>query len=294
MTAAPISPDMSTHSIPTVNILVALSCEAKPFVDFYRLTKVNAGGFPNFRSDATPRNAFAINLVVSGVGVTNMAAACGWLGALASNQPSIWLNCGVAGHKSLTTGEAVRVKQCKDSSAARSHYPPLVAKWSGQSVSLATYGTPCTDYPADHAVDMEASAFFAVANRFVSSELAQSIKIISDNGSSGIDQLNAARISNLIAGKITEINAFTQAMLAILPPSAERNDLSNAIQHLHCTASRLQQFQDLTNKLRNLGFRDKELSEIVQAAASMKQLLSALRDLQQRTAPVIGPGIARG
>ncbi|NND00417.1 MAG: hypothetical protein HKN85_09570 [Gammaproteobacteria bacterium] len=281
---------MSTSPKPVVNVLVALSCEAKPFVDFFRLSKAGSAPFPFFiSSPEADSSAFTLNLVVSGVGVVNVAAACGWLAAQAGSPDGVWLNCGVAGHSTLPIGGIARVVSCTDLVKPRinqrTHYPPLVAKWSGRCVSVTTHAAPCTDYADDSAVDQEASGFFTTARRFASSELVQSLKVISDNRQSDLDQLDSALISQLIAANMAEIDAFISSMVALLPATTENRTARADIAHLHCTTSQLQQYLDLVSKLATIDIDEATVSGKSKSAVSMKNLLNDLRKLQQQTPP---------
>lgn len=286
----PASSDIPANpSTPCLNIMVALSCEAKPLIDFYRLSKQASGAYPHFHKPPQHARPYAINLVVSGIGIVNMAAACGWIGAHTGTQRSAWLNIGTAGHASLAVGEIVQVQRSMQLNAERAYYPPRVAKWAGEGVSLLSYNAPCTAYPAAQAVDMEASALFAIATRFTSAELVQSLKVISDNEKNGIENLNARRISELVAPHVTQINNFANALVALLPSEAVRTDSLRLIDALHCTHSQRQQYLDLFSKLENVGQPVERLSKLVESADSMRAVLQKLLQLQQTTAPTL-PG----
>ena len=275
------------RTIRNLNILVALSCEAKPLVDYYRLTKKVTTGFSYFSRAADQKFPFNIHLVVSGLGARNMAAACGWLGANSKKNNCVWLNVGVAGHKEYQLGEIVRINKASEMGSAKSFYPALVAKWPDMSTALISYPEVCTDYPVNAAVDMEGYAFFEVAIKFSSAELVQSLKIISDNSRNGIEVINAASVSGLIADKIETINSFSKKLLDLLRPPTPLPKTLMDIQHLHTTVSQLQQYNDLVEKLINLGVVSSDIKKKLSAASSMKELLIELRLVQQQTAPVL-------
>ena len=281
-------------SVPCLNIMLALSCEAKPLIDFYRLSKQSSGAYPHFYKAAQHDRAYAINLVVSGIGTINMAAACGWIGAHTSKQRTAWLNIGTAGHATLALGEIAQVQRSMQLHAERAYYPPRVAKWLGQGCSLLSYNAPCVQYPAEQAVDMEASALFAIATRFTSAELVQSLKVISDNEQSGIENLNANRISELVAPHVSQIDSFASALMALLPSEEVRADPMSLISALHCTHSQRQQYLDLFGKLENVGQPVERLSKLVKSADSMRAVLQKLLQLQQTTAPTLPDNISKG
>ena len=272
---------------PSLNILVALSCEAKPLVDFYRLRKQSSGTFAHFYRPAQSDGDYAINVVVTGIGTINMAAACGWIGARTSKQRSAWLNVGTAGHATLAVGEVVQVQRSMQLHAKRAYYPPRVAKWVGEGCSLLSYNAPCTEYPPDQAVDMEASALFAIATRFTSAELVQSLKVISDNQQNGIENLNSVLISELIAAQVPRISEFADALIELLPHEVSRDDPLHLIDSLHCTQSQGQQYLDLFGKLENIGLSRQRLSILVGSADSMRAVLLKLVKLQQVIPPTL-------
>lgn len=274
-------------SVPTVNLVLALACEAKPLIDYYRLGKDHSTKLPLFRSQASDQRAFNINLVVAGIGVLNMAMACGWLAARSDNRQSVWLNVGTAGHAQLPVGELVLVVCSQDATSDTVHYPPLVAKWTGANVSLLTGNGPIVDYPVNQAVDMEASAFYQVAKRFTTTELAQSLKIISDNQEQGISLLSAPRISELVAAQIEQIADFVNALALLVPPQLQQPALLPGIENLYCTTSQLHQYRDLMNKISNIGIADQVISKNLIGADSMAKVLAELRRLQQQSAPNI-------
>ena len=270
---------------PSLNIVVALSCEAKPLVDYYRLTKQAVTGLSYFSREADQNFPFNIHLVVSGIGARNMATACGWLGANSRKDNCVWLNVGVAGHKEHRLGEIVRINKASELGSAKNYYPALVAKWSEMNIGLISYSEPCTDYPANAVVDMEAYTFFEVVNKFSNKELVQSLKIISDNSKNGIEAINAARVSGLIAEKIETINSFVENLLNLLRLSAPLPKTLMETQHLHVTVSQLQQYHDLVEKLINLGIANSDIKKKLSSASTMKELLIELREIQQKTAP---------
>ena len=72
--------------------VIALHCEAKPIIDFYRLKKTTAHkGFDLYQNQH-------MQCVISGIGKINAAAATAWVAALNQDQPSLaWINSGTAG-----------------------------------------------------------------------------------------------------------------------------------------------------------------------------------------------------
>ncbi len=271
----------------TVNIVVALNCEAKPLIDFYRLSKVQSRPFDLYVGSLAGNNKdksnngeleCTVNLVVSGLGSQNMSIACGWLAGRTDQQQTIWLNIGTAGHKELATSEIVRVHRVVDVADGRSHYPALTAKWRGLSSALLTYDSACSNYPEDALVDMEGSAFFHAAGMFASSELVQAIKIVSDNHVESVERLNASLISQLITPHTNVINQYVVSLLALLPSSQDLTDYLSMVRHLHCTVSQRQQYKELLSKLASLDQLNSQTAEEINNADSITALIKGLRN----------------
>lgn len=289
---------MRTKVAPAVslNIMLALSCEAKPIIDFYRLKKLPSKGFAHFNSQGNPDRPHDINLVVSGIGSSNMLQASAWLAAKTELMSCCWLNIGTAGHESFELGMIVQVVHSVELGSLKAHYPPLVvnarklikgAQSSTEVVSLLSSNTPVSDYPANQAVDMEAYSFFLSAKRFASSELVQSLKVISDNQTEGLELLNATRISELVGSQISIIDEFSRSLIALVPHPKEQYERGPEIAHLHCTVSQMGQYQDLINKLDNIHLDQSKIDAAIVGASSMREVLKQLKALQLTVAPAL-------
>jgi nucleoside phosphorylase len=268
-----------------LNFVVALSCEAKPLVDYYRLEKQSTSAFPYYFKPSCAQHPYNINLVVSGIGLQAMATACGWLGGVSKTKNTVWLNVGTAGHATLKLGEIARVVCAAQSDSEIRHFPPLVAKWGGVNASLISSAAPVSQYPEQLLVDMEASAFFMAAKRFASAELVQALKVISDNPDNKIELLNATKLSALIASQMDLIHEFSMALikLAKVGPSADKSQYF--AHELHCTVSQSLQFNDLTSKLHNLNVEKVQIDALLKQAPDMKTVLADLKALLSATAP---------
>ena len=280
---------------PHLTIVVAMACEAKPIVDYLRLRKRSDTVFAHYVDADDARTDTVTNLVVSGIGALNMAAAVAWMGAQLTPQQltpaqrpavnSVWLNVGIAGHQKFEVGNCLRVVGCMDAISERRFHPPLVAKWRGQNTELISYNAPTDDYPQNLAVDMEASAFFATAAKFCSLELVQSLKVVSDNPESPAERLNASMISQLIQPHVSRILEYGGALLSLLPPLVTPLKLPRTVLGLHCTKSQELQLIELCRKLQSIGFDNDSLAREVEGLSSIKQVLRQLESIQLDTAP---------
>jgi hypothetical protein len=199
---------------PILTIMLALNCEAKPWVDFYHLKK----------SLDRPFNVYAkpgleLEIVITGIGAISMSTAVGWVAGRATSRKRVWLNLGIAGHLDRPIGDAVRVHSYIDANDLRHNYPPLVAKWAGDSDALMSVNAPTDSYPDSAMVDMEGLAFYRSACMFSSPELVSSIKVISDNQENSVENLNATKISQLMQVHVAIVNRFTDSLLALAKPA---------------------------------------------------------------------------
>ena len=265
-----------------LTIMVALHCEAKPIIDTYRLKKVCSKPFDHYMSNANEE--LAIELVVTGIGALAMATAVGWVGAATNVAQRIWLNLGTAGHATRELGELVLIHGVGDEVLQRSHYPSLVAKWSGATDAVLSVSAPCTEYPGGAAVDMEAYAFFNSALRFSNSEAVQSMKVISDNQESGIEHLNAARLTGLIAANLDSIKGYIDALGLIVLPSFKVSFELDRIFQLRGTYSQRQQVRELLQMLQVMG-RLESISDKLFNCDSLKEALVILRAEHSLTVP---------
>ena len=123
-----------------VNLVVALSCEARPLIQ--RLNLKQAKSIAGFRLYG---NRQGVNLIVSGVGKLATAAACGYLaGSQADEQAAAaaWLNVGIAGHRNMPLGEGALVHKVIDQSSGRVRYPPLVLNTRCPTTAVITVEHP--------------------------------------------------------------------------------------------------------------------------------------------------------
>ena len=183
-------------------LVVALQAEAQPLITHFGLRcEPPMGMFRIYRSDS-------MALVISGVGKSLSAAATGYLcGCSHGWRNAPWINVGVAGHRDADVGELIVANKIIDQSTAQSWYPPQLVS-SVVNSTLITVDEPEEIYREGAAYDMEAAGFFPSATRCSSSELVQSIKVISDNPHQSIASVNARFIEKLITNNLSKIEQF--------------------------------------------------------------------------------------
>lgn len=272
----------------------ALACEAKALIDYYELKKTASSPFAHFYVE---QDSTRIDLVVSGIGPLAMATAIGWAAAsligshLHAKRVNVaWLNVGTAGHATHQCGHAVLINSVAGEAVTRTHYPPLVCKWSGDTASLISVASPSNQYPAQALVDMEGQAFFNSAIRFSSAELVQSIKVISDNTEYGVDQLNAQKLSDYIYQNISQITGYISRLLDLAgQQSFVDSSLIAAPDGLRFTVSQQHQWQDFSRKavvmMEQSSLDYTSLSFDLAAATSAKQAIAVLANAVSSAAP---------
>ena len=258
-----------------LTFVVALHCEAKPIIDFYKLKKVDVKPFDLY--SGASKGGVDIELVVTGIGALSAASAVAWLAGFGQNALSsqrVWLNVGTAGHAEHDIGQVMLVHGVGDEVQQRSHYPPQVAKWASVTESVLSVSVPTSNYPLGAAVDMEAYAFFNTAIRFSDSELVQSIKVVSDNEEMGVEHLNAKKLTEYVQMNIDAITAFAQSLVAIVAMQSKSLQFGldafdlNVLDNFNGTHSQRLQARELLSKI----------SVLVNCSSNGQQTLSELNE----------------
>ncbi len=189
--------------------IIALHCEAKPVIDYYRLKKsAYHRGFDLFHNGD-------MQCVISGIGKNNAAAATAWVAALNQDAGSTcWINLGVAGGGGRAIGEICVLDKITDSLTGRSYYPAPVIDSRLATAGCVSLDIPSNDYQPQCLFDMEVSAFFATATRFSSTEQVHSLKVISDNEDHP-PVTDKAMISELINAQRDSIDDYARLLMQL-------------------------------------------------------------------------------
>ncbi len=187
-------------------LVVALPAEARPLIDHYRLARWRSDlPFAIHRSDD-------IALIRSGVGKTNAAAATALLGALNKNRQSLWLNIGIAGHRSLPIGELVTANPIIDLASGQRWDTPPSRSLPLASQICRTVDQASGDYFDTGITDMEASGFISIATRFTRPEHILVLKIISDNADHPARKVTASQVEQLCQQQVRTIAQLTESL----------------------------------------------------------------------------------
>lgn len=233
---------MTQQHPPRIFIYAALSCEAKPLVEHFKLKKDTA-----VQPFAVYLNQ-DICLTVTGLGKTAMAAGVAYSQALfGAVEHPVLVNIGIAGHIDHAVGELFLIDKITDLDSKKSYYPPLVFTPPCRTANIQTVSRPQPDYDLQHLCDMEASAFYETAVRFSSAELIHCLKVISDNQLSPAENIQPKQVAQLIAVHIASIESLLaelsrQAKLITAPESGMFEQL---MQGYHFTVSEQGQLKKL-------------------------------------------------
>lgn len=212
----------------------ALPCEAAPLISHFKLKKdTSIWPFAVYGNGN-------LCLTVTGVGKHAMAAAVAYTQArLAVSEPPVMVNVGIAGHGSYGLGSVWLVDKITDIDSQKRHFPPLVFTPPCATANLQTVSIPQPNYPPSALCDMEASAFYETSIRFTTGELVQCIKVISDNSTSSVTDIQPKQVSAWIAEQVPVIESVLAA-LTNLAESISLSDLpefSDLVGRIHFTAN---------------------------------------------------------
>lgn len=201
-----------------INIVTALACEANPIIQRYGLKRSPCtGGFPVYESDS-------LKLIISGMGKFASAAAVGYLqsslqGDAAKTRretaPHLWLNVGIAGHKTMALGTALLAHKISDPAAQLCFYPCFTFNVPCVTTQIITVDRTQTQYSDDAVYDMEALGFFAAAVRFTSCEQIHCLKIISDNESMSHEMVTKKLGEELVANQLSLVDVLLNEFQSI-------------------------------------------------------------------------------
>jgi hypothetical protein len=261
-----------------IHIFCALPCEAQAIIQHFKLTELKQ--FNLFRIYQS--NDRQTSLMITGVGKLNAASAVSYHHAcLASHASDIWLNIGVAGHKSIAVGEARLINKITDNQDKSCWYPQILFDPPCDSAPLITLDNPSTDYQ-EELIDMEASGFYQMAIRLGTAELIHCLKIISDNNEQTTSTVNADSVKKLITAHTRTIDCIVDSLrplaIELASISSEPDHYQTFIEQWHFTQSERIR---LTRILRQWSVRLPD-QDVMQYVAELKTGKSVLNMLQKK------------
>lgn len=257
---------------PLITLVCALPSEARPLLDYYQLTAVAEKPFRIYAKDQ-------LRLVISGLGCDASATAVGYCaGTQLPRRGDIWLNVGIAGHRDLALGTALLGARIGRAHSPTSWYPSVLFDNPLPLVRVVSFEQPVTDYPAAMCCDMEAAGFMAAATRVSAGDLVHVIKIVSDNSSSGLEQIDRPYVEQLVGAQLAAIDAVLNGLRrsALVWPAPLSAGAAQAIlQRWHFTHTQRLQLARQLQRICTLA------PDTVWAEAALEQCRSAAEVLEQ-------------
>ncbi|MFN3235273.1 MAG: spore photoproduct lyase family protein [Gammaproteobacteria bacterium] len=261
---------MNTPNLPKINLVIALPCEARPWIDEYRLKLLSDHRFPIYQNKDQ-----SISLIVSGVGRVKAAAATSYLFMLNHAGPyQTFLNLGIAGGRA-EQGAVVLANKLPGVG-----YPFLSSSHQLKTGSLLTVDKPIDSLPDGvDFVDMEAAGFFEAATQLVTREQVQVVKVISDDNQD-FSHIKPAFVTSLIRDAISQIKPVIDSLLdlsarerELLPDGALYETL---LKRHHFTQYQKHELKSLVRRFQVL-FPNRQLEE----SSSAEEALLLLKQCRQ-------------
>lgn len=272
-----------------IHLISALKPEARPLLEHFDLRPLpGSRAFPVYQN----RNG-DITLTRSGMGKGAAAAATKWTRALfKADKSHAWLNLGIAGHASLPLGQAALVAKITEAASGQTWFPSRVFSAALPVCELLTIEEPCADY-REVLFDMEGAGFFSAVSGCATTELAQTLKVVSDNAEHPAEDLTPTRISRLLEGNLALIDELARQLLSLAGEERRRlhpgADYEALLRGRRFTATQREQLKTLLRKWRALRPEGWEATELLTkeatGPANAAQIIARLR-VEVENAPI--------
>lgn len=273
-----------------IHLITALKPEARPLLEHFDLRPLpGSRAFPVYQN----RNG-DITLTRSGPGKAAAAAATELTRALfKADKSHAWLNIGVAGHASLPLGQAALVAKITDAASGQTWFPSPVFSAAALPVcELLTIEEPCADHQ-EVLFDMEGAGFFSAVSGCATTELAQTVKVVSDNAEHPPEDLTSTRVSRLLEDNLAVIDALARQLLSLAEEERRRlhpgDDYEALVRGRRFTATQREQLKTLLRKWQALRPGGPGAAELlIQGAtgpANAAQIIERLR-VEVQNAPI--------
>jgi len=165
--------------------------------------------------------------------------------------------------------------------SGNTHYPPLLLDINCETTELISVDVPETVYRENSAYDMEGSAFYGVASRFVSSELVQIVKIVSDNLDNPSGEITKNKTQVWVTDNLTTIAAIVDQLQSITFDYnliyALSSQYLRLVEKVHLTASQQVQLKNLVSRFHALGGTELERKLTPESHKSSRNLIKKLK-----------------
>ena len=259
-------------------LVVALSAEAKPIIENYKLQLIDSK-LQVYKNET-------ILLIISGIGKINAIIATTHLAS--KYNPKIFINIGIAGTKesNISIGDVFLVNKIYDIETNRYYFPDMLYKLDMSERDISTSIKPL-DNPAllsTSLVDMESSGFFIAAARFVTNENIFIIKVISD-------YLDITIQNKETVGKLMSLTIKTLDKILLIKPISQNILDNDEIVRLEQIGLELKLSKTQSNQLKeftiykklqenNTLFLDKLEGQNIQNKEQRNKLISELLNVE--------------
>ncbi|NBO24061.1 MAG: hypothetical protein EBU93_02330 [Chlamydiae bacterium] len=189
-----------------VVLFIALDCEARIFIDLFRLKKeAQFGLFKIFSSDQ-------IKLVITGIGKENSLIAMGLFKGLYPHFQGPIINFGIAGHQNFPIGNLFQIHHLINSTENKSFFLNPKSHPLFPFFPLKTLESPQDQYEKQFLFDMEGFWFVQAGLNFYTIEQLHVLKIISDNEEHSFHTLNKETILRICLSKKQQLISYFQLL----------------------------------------------------------------------------------
>ena len=218
-------------------IITALPAESRPFIEHFKLQAHDTHGVRIYASDRCL-------LMHTGIGKLLAAAK---VAALLQERPDVSgiINVGIAGCDA-PLGTQLMAGCVEDAGSGKRwypHLPPLRSLPKLQSITVQTHDKPETTYKSGVAFDMEAAGVFSAARGKLDSSAVQSIKVVSDNCSNTVTQIDKAQVHNWMSSCIPAVDSLIAYLDdPTLKPKRQVDEfVKSIVQKMHFTSTQTHQ-----------------------------------------------------
>jgi len=255
----------------SICLITALPAEARPLISHFGLQARGHRHLRLFRGEIG-------YLLQCGVGKLNAAASTA---AMLQTLPDVMavINVGIAGCEQ-PIGDALIAHGVQDQASSQQwfpHLPPVNRLPDTPSVQVLTVDKPGKNYSPDVAFDMEAAGVFNAASKVIDLAFVHSIKVVSDNGETGLKAVTPATASQQIESAIPIVEKVIQALpFDLLPDTAAVNRLTRSlIRHIHYTATEQHTVKQLLHRYNAL-YGELPGNQLLQTQGSAKAIRNML------------------
>lgn len=210
-----------------INILCALKAEAEEIIKEYELKKIKDKPYEIYVSDE-------IRLIISGIGKINAAGATSFILSdtnIDFNEADIFINLGICGslNKTYKVGDLFLCNKVLDYETRDSFFTDILIDYGLFEASIQTIGCVNEQYDfLEDLVDMEASAVFKIASKFLYTHQIYVLKLVSDLAyKKNNEKLSKEFVKQLIKNKLGSIIDFINLTVSFLknnPPFFQMRD----------------------------------------------------------------------